>query len=405
VRHWLNTDLQKTEQGMETLFSHLCKDVLEVSSARLIILAGPLRRSFNYRWSMLDASENLPALARNGSSELVAGQLENEFIPNPHVSSLSLRKKTLRADFRAYRIQLTQQGMPVICWVLPIYDELGLVARLYLGPRLDGGVFTNEDMELAQACGQRILDTLRDHEAMLAVSGLLRRRVVDVKLLGAQQRRVLHDEILPQLHLALLRLETARSLSSQEAQASNECTQRSELALNEAISTISGTHRQLAAMMRAMSTGAPHRLERDGMMHAIHLMLEQDFQNAFDSVEWNVTEETASMIDDIVPPALAELIFAAVQEALRNAARHARGSDLHRRLCLTLSASCDPDLEVIVADDGIGTISPSSSTAGTGGGLLTHSALLAIAGGNLTVKTSPGEGVKVHIFLPIDALR
>src|SRR5260370_37486741 len=114
-------------------------------------------------------------------------------------------------------MHLTLQGVSVICWVLPLYDELGLVANLYLGPRKDGSVFTDEDMDLAQACGQRILDTLRDHEAMLTVAGLLRRRIVDVKLLGAQQRRVLHDEILPQMHLALLRLETLRSLPDANA--------------------------------------------------------------------------------------------------------------------------------------------------------------------------------------------
>ncbi len=65
----------------------------------------------------------------------------------------------------------------------------------------------------------------------------------------------------------------------------------------------------------------------------------------------------------------------------------------------------DSDLEVIVADDGVGIISASSSTTGTGGGLFTHSALLAIAGGSLTLKSSPGEGVTVRIYLPSESLR
>jgi signal transduction histidine kinase len=298
--------------------------------------------------------------------------------------------------------------MPTICWVLPLSDELGLVAKLYLGPRKDGGVFTDEDMDLAQACGQRILDTLRDHEAMLAVSGLLRRRIVDVKLLGAQQRRVLHDEILPMLHLALLRMESVRTFMRIEAKPGSTTHQSYEHAdhsLDDAISSISTVHRQLAAMMRAMATGSPHRLERDGVMHAIRSMLDQDFQHAFDEVEWRVSDETVMRIDDAVPPAIAELIFAAVQEALRNAARHARGTDVHRRLCLTLSASCQPHLEVIVADDGVGIASAKSFTTGTGGGILTHSALLAIVGGSLTLKSSPGEGVMVRIFVPIESLR
>jgi signal transduction histidine kinase len=387
MRHWLNTDLKKTEKNMEELFFHLCKEVLEVRCARLVILSGPVRRSFVYRWSIVDT----PAVP----------ELQGETGASEQILNGNNRHQRLRSDFHAYRIQIAIQGLPVICWVLPIYDELGLVARLYLGPREDRGAFTNEDMDLAQACGQRILDTLRDHEAMLAVASLLRRRIVDVKLLGAQQRRVLHDETLPMLHLALLRLETLRFLNTHNDTNSERSTQT----LDEAVGSISDAHRQLASMMRAMSTGAPHRLERDGMMSAIHTMLEQDFQHAFDVVEWQVTEETARFIDDLVPPAIAELIFAAVQEALRNAARHARGTDVHRRLRLTLSASCSTVLEVLVTDDGVGIVSSNSSTTGTGGGLLTHSALLTIAGGGVTVKTTPGEGVSVRIYLPTNTLR
>jgi signal transduction histidine kinase len=161
-------------------------------------------------------------------------------------------------------------------------------------------------------------------------------------------------------------------------------------------------------MMRATAPGAPHRLERDGLINAIQTMLEQDFQNAFDEIEWYVTEETAARIDEVVSPAIAELIFAAVQEALRNAARHARGSDIHRELRLTFSATwnpANPSLELIVADNGVGIASADDSTTGTGGGLLTHSALLAIAGGSLTIKSTPGEGVTVCIELPAEALQ
>ena len=384
LRHWLNTDLQKTEQDLQNLFFHLCHDVLAVHFAYLTITAGTLKRSFSYRW---------PGEAALGA-KLIApkkrGNIEAE-VPE--------------------RVQITLHGQKKICWVLPIYDERGLVAALYLGPREDGGAFTDEDMNLAHACGQRILDTLGDHEAMQAVAGLLRRRIVDVKLLGAQQRRVLHDEILPQMHLALLRLETLRSLPSTQPllpmslEASEHCR---EEALLEAIEMISDAHRRLATMMRTTAPGAPYRLEHDGMMHAIRTMLEQDFQHAFDEVEWLVPDETAACIDEVTPPAIAELIFAAVQEALRNAARHARGSDVHRHLCLTLKATYSresPFLEVVIADDGVGIASASSSTTSTGGGLLTHSALLAIAGGSLTIKSAPGEGVTVRILLPAESLR
>src|SRR5713226_6360614 len=277
LRHWLNIDLRKTEQDLENLFFHLCHDVLAVQFAYLTVTAGTIRRNFSYRW---------PVEAVLGTKLIAPKNRGNIEAEAPK------------------RVQITLHGERMICWVLPIYDERGLVAALYLGPREDGGAFTDEDMNLAHACGQRILDTLGDHEAMQAVTGLLRRRVVDVKLLGAQQRRVLHDEILPQMHLALLRLETLRSFPDSKPhpplnlETSEIC---HEQALNEAIDMISDAHRRLATMMRTTAPGAPHRLERDGMMHAIRTMLEQDFQNAFDEIEWYVSEETAACIDEVTP--------------------------------------------------------------------------------------------------------
>jgi two-component sensor histidine kinase len=384
LSHWLNTDLQKTEQDLGNLFFHLCHDVLAVQFAYLTIAAGTWKRNFSYRWPQ----------------ETVLG---NKLV--------ALDKKSNIDAEAPKRIQITLHGQRMICWVLPIFDERGLVAALYLGPREDGGAFTDEDMDLAQACGQRILDTLGDHEAMHAVAGLLRRRTVDVKLLGAQQRRVLHDEILPQMHLALLRLETLRSKSNDKSDVvenSEPSDKGREQGLKEAIDLISDAHRRLATMMRTTAPGAPHRLEQDGLMYAIHTMLEQDFQNAFDEIDWQVSEETATAIDIAIPPAIAELIFGAVQEALRNAARHGRGNDVHRHLCLTLSAAYnreEPYLEVVVSDDGVGIATSESATSGTGSGLLTHSALLAIAGGNLTIKSSPGEGVIVKIVLSEESLR
>nr|BBH92504.1 hypothetical protein KTA_07030 [Thermogemmatispora argillosa] len=393
LRHWLNTSAEKSERELESLFFSLCQSVLAVRCAQLVILAGPMRRTFRYRWpadayfSGSEPPRRAEGMASGETEALVT--LVPRRPPGGRGAGTPL----------AYRLRLRlASGEPLICWVMPLYDERGLVATLFLGPREDGGTFTKEDMNLAQACGQRILDTIGDHEAMQAVAALLRRRIVDVKLLGAQQRRILHDEILPQMHLALLHLETLRALTGQAGQ------EAARKALEEAVRLVSESHRQLAALMRATTPGAPYRLEREGLVQAIRTMLEQDFHDAFDEVRWLVDEETAARIDEVTPPAIAELIFAAVQEALRNAARHARGSDVHRRLSVTLQARCGPDLEVVVADDGVGIAAADAATSGTGGGLLTHSALLAIAGGSLTIKSAPGEGVTVRIYLPAQAL-
>src|SRR5207237_255 len=74
LRHWLNTDLQRTEQGLEDLFFHLCQDVLAVKFARMTVMAGSVRRIFSYRWP-LEAKEQfmytVPAFAPgNGIDEM-----------------------------------------------------------------------------------------------------------------------------------------------------------------------------------------------------------------------------------------------------------------------------------------------------------------------------------------------
>src|SRR5438876_4129623 len=50
LSHWLNTDLQKTEQDLGNLFFHLCHDVLAVQFAYLAVAAGTLKRNLSYRW-------------------------------------------------------------------------------------------------------------------------------------------------------------------------------------------------------------------------------------------------------------------------------------------------------------------------------------------------------------------
>src|SRR6266516_4615812 len=112
ISHWLNTDLQRTEQDLETLFFHLCHDALAVQFAYLAVAAGTLKRNFSYRWPLEAAlGTKLIDLKKRGNIDAE--------VPK--------------------RVQITLHGQPMICWVLPIYDERGLVAALYLGPREDGG--------------------------------------------------------------------------------------------------------------------------------------------------------------------------------------------------------------------------------------------------------------------------
>ena len=127
-------------------------------------------------------------------------------------------------------------------------------------------------------------------------------------------------------------------------------------------------------------------------------------------------EAGAALRMDRLPALPAQVVYYAVREAVRNAARYGRGELLERALCLTLRAGKNGQgLSIVVEDDGIGLGSPPENAAngGAGQGLALHSTLLAVLGGTLSVDTRASEsgstsdpsrtGTRVTIQLPREA--
>lgn len=376
---WLSTDPAEVEQNVEALFTSLCRDVLDASRGRLSLTAGRLHRTFTYTASPLDMRD-----AGDGRE-----------------------------------------------WVLPIADERGVVAKLALGPRGDGAGYTSADLEVARACGQRILDAVGEFAAAQAIASLARRRGLEAELSAALPRRVLHDEVLPRLHLAMLRLEAIRAhvearavpvpagTGSTVADGDEGSAASPREELGEIVRELGRAHHDLAALMRAAPAANPRRLEH-GLVGALRSSLEGEFRGTFDDLEWNASED-ARVAADALPPIVADLLLGAALEAVRNAGRHARGEDLHRRLTLRVTLLADEHwVTVTVADDGAGLqteaaregrsgrdsaqgevsvqyLVSSPGAGGTRSGLLTHGALIALVGGALTVKSQPGEGTAVTI--------
>lgn len=119
------------------------------------------------------------------------------------------------------------------------------------------------------------------------------------------------------------------------------------------------------------------------------------------------------MDDDLpdLPPFVAEVVFYAAQEAVRNAARYGRGDQAARSLHLIVEVASTNGLRVVVHDDGVGLRPtkqklsgglkpPESNGGGSGTGLLFHRAMLAIVGGTLTVESQPSHGTTVVIAVP-----
>jgi signal transduction histidine kinase len=379
---WLTPEPDEVEQSVSALFTSLCRDVLGASGGRLSLTAGRLHQTFTY------TAPDAPPPDPQGERE----------------------------------------------WVLPVMDERGVVARLVLGPRVDGAGYTSTDLEVARACGQRILDAVSEFAATQAIVSLARRRGLETELSAALPRRVLHDDVLPRLHLAMLRLESLRSQvkvvkspagavtgSGPVTAPAGEQAERvdDQAVLLQAVTKELGhVHHDLAALMRSSPATNPRRLEH-GLVAVLRASLEGEFRGTFDRVEWQASPDACAEADKL-PPIVADLLLGAALEAIRNAGRHGRGDDLHRRLTLQVELEVEPQGVVVrVSDDGVGIQSDaakavrgshqSSSTSGelpavgtsnTRTGLLTHGALVALIGGSLAVRNQSGPGTTVTIRVP-----
>ena len=380
---WLTTDPEEVERNVEALFTSLCRDVLGASRGRLALMAGRLHRTFVYT--------------------------------NPTAA-------TALADSRE--------------WTLPVSDERGVVARLALGPRVDGAGYTSADLEVARACGQRILDAVGEFAVAQAVASLARRRGLEAELSAALPRRVLHDEVLPRLHLAMLRLEALRGRVGASTPASavmgasvgappltvaepepaaGEDGQAVRAELGEVVRELGKAHHDLAALMRTAPSANPRRIEH-GLTAVLRTSLDGEFRGTFDVSEWDATPE-AGAAADALPPIVADLLLGASLEAVRNAGRHGRGDDMHRKLTLRVALTADEHWVIVtVSDDGVGLQNTDArapreaadtslsnallTTAGSRTGLLTHGALVALVGGSLSVRSLPGAGTTVTIRVP-----
>ena len=79
-----------------------------------------------------------------------------------------------------------------------------LIGLLLLGPKADGGLYTEEAIEIARDGGERLLDNLASAEMARRLMALQRQRLAESQVVDRRSRRVLHDDVLPYLHTAML---------------------------------------------------------------------------------------------------------------------------------------------------------------------------------------------------------
>ncbi len=272
-------------------------------------------------------------------------------------------------------------------WAVGLWSERGLGGVLLLGEKLNGSPYTEEEIEVAQAGSERLLDSLAGAEMARLAMGLLRQRIAQVRLMEGQGRRVLHDEILPQIHTAILGL----GVSQEDA------------AARQAVEILTAAHHRLSNLMRDAGPPLPDQLAHGGWVQALGSQVEKRFSEHFTEIVWQFDPEALQQANQ-VPLFVGEVVYFAAQELIRNAARHGRGEQAQQPLRLTVALEKDPSLRLVIEDDGVGLDAAREYEAlmDAGSGLRLHSTLLAAVGASMEVLPRPAGGTRAVITIPVE---
>jgi signal transduction histidine kinase len=284
-------------------------------------------------------------------------------------------------------------------WAVPLWSSRGLDGILFLGEKINRNPFTEEEIDIAQTGGGRLLDLLAGTEMARIAMDMLRQRLAQARVIEGQGRRVLHDEVLPELHTALLHLSSLRAQDHPGAPP--------EPQIQQAMDCLTTAHRQIADLMREMPLPAPHQLAQGGLVSALRGLVERDFAGDFHSVEWDIQPQAAAHAREL-PLFVSEVLYFAARELLRNASIHGRGADPDARLHLKIGLALVNDAFCLsIEDDGAGFRQEPSHTparagdpgySGAGSGLRLHSTMLAAVGARLEVLPSPEKGTRAIIL-------
>lgn len=347
------------ELDIQSPFNALCGEVLETKSAYLIA-HGPLAplagKPLTYPSHL---QENFPNI--------------NELIPQ-------------FTQMKTQALQLSPGDFGNTSWAIPLWSERGLIGVMLLGNKQGGGLYTQEEIEIAQTSGARLIDTKASAEIAQRLMVLQRQRMAESQIIDQRARRVLHDDVLQQLHTAMLKLVKEKS--------------RPNGGTSEAIELLADVHSQISNLLRDMPTTSLPEISKLGFIGALRKLVDEEMGVAFESIKWKIDYE-AERQTQLISPLTAEVLFYATREAIRNAAKHGREGESIRPLHLIIHIKWEDGLQIQIEDDGVGVGSTERSVSiGSGQGLALHSTMMAVVGGELIVDSQPGEYTRVSLTLP-----
>ncbi len=278
-----------------------------------------------------------------------------------------------------------------LIWSVPLWSERGLCGMLLLGEKKAGGLFVQEEIEIARSAGERLVDIQASAELARRLVVLQRQQLAESQLIDHRTRRVLHDDVLPQLHAALLTLSSPNPGPDGATPAG---------AGPDTLACLANVHHQIADLLRDLPAATAPEVTCLGLVSALQQLLQGELKLAFDQANLQAAPGVEENLPRI-PPLAAEVLFYATREAMRNAARYARRPKSDIPLHLRLELAWKDGLEILVEDNGVGMGDTARQNGGSGHGLALHSTLLAVIGGSLAIESPPGASTRIRISLPV----
>lgn len=166
----------------DATFATLCRDVLNASRAHLLPL--------NTLAPLAGEPLHFPRAAKLDARVLAAATA-------PPLSPATLC------------FALDEKEVEAPCWAVPLWSARGAIGVLLLAEKNGGALYTHEEMEMARTVCERLLDVRAGAALSQRLIELQQRKLSESFVIDNRARRTLHDDVLPQLHAAMLTLGAA----------------------------------------------------------------------------------------------------------------------------------------------------------------------------------------------------
>ena len=345
----------QADPDLLTSFQVLARDILEVDQA------------------LLAPREGLPSLEIQSLYYPVK-------IPTPDIAADILTQ--VSKDSRGIGVPLHAAESSGFTWLVPLWSERGLNGMLYLGAKQDGSFISQEEIELGRAACERMMDIAISAELSNRLIKLQQLRFSEQSIIDQRPRRVLHDEVLPTLHSAMLQISRSEE--------NNEST----------LKLLSNTHRMISNLLKELPSAYAPQFEHIGLAQAIRKLTIEEFSSYFKKIDYQWEEFVETKLNDL-SQLKKEVIYYAVREAIRNSALHALPKVGEEKVTLTIRITTNTEITIVVQDNGGGVKNGKDPSKGTGQGLAIHSTLMELIGGRLSIESEPGSFTRVSLNLSI----